>query len=62
LMAGQQAQSFPCSHGYACPVCMEQRKRHDERILKLQEVLKQRKLDYDRRCKEYMEKYRKGER
>jgi hypothetical protein len=61
-VGSQQAQSVPCPHGYACPVCMEQRKSHDEYILKLQEGLEQRKLDYDRRCKEYMEKYRKGER
>ena len=56
----QYQQVYLCKHGADCPMCFEIAKKQGEKIKKREEIKTQKKLEYENRCKIYMDKFNQG--
>jgi hypothetical protein len=61
LMAIQQYRpGHYCLHGKDCPICLEISKKNEEARIQREEDLKKKRLDYELRCKKYLDNFRKN--
>ena len=58
IQAQQYIPTYHCRHGADCPMCLEIAKKQGEEIKKREEIKTQKKLDYENRCKIYMDKFK----
>lgn len=59
-MQQQYQPVYLCKHGADCPMCFEIAKKQGEEIKKREELKTQKKLEYENRCKIYMDKFNQG--